>query len=64
MLPLPHIAGTASAVIGTITTAGGAMLGGAVTAAFDGTVRPFALGIAVLVTMAAALIMLVATERA
>jgi hypothetical protein len=35
-----------------------------VTAAFDGTVRPFALGIAVLVTMAAALIMLVATERA
>jgi DHA1 family bicyclomycin/chloramphenicol resistance-like MFS transporter len=64
MLPLPHIAGTASAVIGTITTAGGAMLGGAVTTAFDGTVRPFALGIAVLVTMAAALIMLVATERA
>ena len=39
MMPVPHVAGTASAVIGTITTAGGALLGGLVTGAFDGTMN-------------------------
>jgi DHA1 family bicyclomycin/chloramphenicol resistance-like MFS transporter len=42
MDPLPHVAGTASAIIATFTTAGGAVLGGVAANAFDGTVRPFA----------------------
>lgn len=42
MTPLPHVAGTASAIIATCTTAGGAILGGIAAGAFDGTVRPFA----------------------
>lgn len=46
MAPLPHVAGMASAVIGTISTAGGALLGSRIDAAFDGTVAPFAYGVA------------------
>jgi DHA1 family bicyclomycin/chloramphenicol resistance-like MFS transporter len=42
MTPLPHVAGTASAIIATVTTAGGAIFGGIAADAFDGTVRPFA----------------------
>jgi hypothetical protein len=42
MTPLPHVAGTASAIIATITSAGGAILGAVASGAFDGTVRPFA----------------------
>ncbi len=56
MLPVPHIAGTATAIIGTITVAGGALLGNLVGAAFDGTVRPFAMLTAVFVTIAVGLI--------
>lgn len=42
MTPLPHIAGTASSIITTITTAGGALLGGLANSTFDRTVRSFA----------------------
>jgi DHA1 family bicyclomycin/chloramphenicol resistance-like MFS transporter len=51
MAPLKHVAGTAAAIIGTISTIGGALLGSAVDASYDGSVRPFtiaALGFAVL----------------
>ena len=61
MTPLPHVAGTASTIIATVTTAGGALLGGLVSGAFDGTVRPFGVGIAVYVSIAAALILVGAT---
>lgn len=44
MEPMGHIAGTASAVIGTITTTGGTILGGLVGHAFDGTIMPLATG--------------------
>jgi DHA1 family bicyclomycin/chloramphenicol resistance-like MFS transporter len=40
MHPLGHIAGTASAVQGTITTFGGALIGFAIGQAFDGTPQP------------------------
>jgi MFS transporter, DHA1 family, multidrug resistance protein len=40
MEPLGRVAGTASAVFGSIHTVGGALLGYAVAQAFDGTVRP------------------------
>jgi DHA1 family bicyclomycin/chloramphenicol resistance-like MFS transporter len=62
MTPLPHVAGTASTIIATVTIAGGALLGGLVTSAFDGTVRPMGLGIAVYVWTAAALILVGATR--
>jgi DHA1 family bicyclomycin/chloramphenicol resistance-like MFS transporter len=44
MAPLGHVAGMASAVIGTISTAGGALLGSIVDGAFDGSVEPFTIG--------------------
>ena len=47
MQPVPHVAGTASALIGTITTGGGAAIGMIVTSAYDGTARPMAVGLAV-----------------
>jgi DHA1 family bicyclomycin/chloramphenicol resistance-like MFS transporter len=45
MLPLPHVAGTAAALLGTVSTAGGSLLGSIVDARFDGTVAPFAQGV-------------------
>jgi DHA1 family bicyclomycin/chloramphenicol resistance-like MFS transporter len=62
MAPMPHVAGTASAVIGTVTTAGGALLGGAVSGAFDGTTRPIAVGIFVCITVAAGMILLATAQ--
>jgi DHA1 family bicyclomycin/chloramphenicol resistance-like MFS transporter len=44
MAPLAHVAGMASAVIGTISTAGGALLGSIVDSAYDGSVEPFTIG--------------------
>lgn len=44
MAPMAHVAGMAAAIIGTISTVGGAVLGRIVDAAYDGTVRPFTLG--------------------
>ncbi len=58
MMPVPHVAGTASAVIGSITIAGGAVLGGVTTGAFDGTTRPVAIGIFIFITIAAGMILL------
>lgn len=57
MGPLPHVAGTASSIIATVTSAGGAVLGAIAAAAFDGTVRPFALFILVYVGLAAAFVL-------
>jgi len=62
MMPVPHVAGTAAAIIGTVTTAGGSLLGGAVSGAFDGTTRPFAIGISAYVIIAVALILFGATS--
>ena len=44
MQPVPHVAGMAAAIIGTVSTGGGALLGAVVDAAFDGTTRAFAYG--------------------
>jgi DHA1 family bicyclomycin/chloramphenicol resistance-like MFS transporter len=56
MTPLPHVAGTASAIIATITSAGGAILGAMASGAFDGTVHPFATYILVYLGVATVLI--------
>jgi DHA1 family bicyclomycin/chloramphenicol resistance-like MFS transporter len=42
MAPLGRVAGMGAAVLGTVTTAGGALLGGLTDNAFDGTALPFA----------------------
>jgi len=47
MQPVPHVAGTASALIGTVTTGGGAAIGMVVTSAYDGTTRPLSVGLLV-----------------
>jgi MFS transporter, DHA1 family, multidrug resistance protein len=40
MIPMAKVAGTASAIIGTVATAGGALLGTVIDRAYDGTVAP------------------------
>jgi MFS transporter, DHA1 family, multidrug resistance protein len=56
MDPMAHIAGTASAVIGTVSTALGAGLGAVLDRSFDGTVLPFSLGSALLALVALGLV--------
>jgi MFS transporter, DHA1 family, multidrug resistance protein len=56
MVPMGHVAGMASTIIGTVTTAGGALLGNRIADAFDGTVRPFA--VAMLTAVAFAFVMI------
>jgi DHA1 family bicyclomycin/chloramphenicol resistance-like MFS transporter len=52
MVPLPHVAGMASAALGAVSTAGGAVLGSIADDAFDGTVRPFATHVLIYVVLA------------
>jgi DHA1 family bicyclomycin/chloramphenicol resistance-like MFS transporter len=60
MAPLAHVAGMGSAVLGTLTTAGGALLGTFTDGAFDGTVRPFALHVVAYAAVAAVAILVLA----
>lgn len=53
MEPVPHVAGTAAAVITTVTSALGAVLGGIANSAYDGTIRPFAFALFILSAVAA-----------
>lgn len=62
MMPVPHVAGTASALIATVTTLGGSLLGSLASSRFDGTVRAMTTGVFAYVVIAAALI-LVATRE-
>jgi len=61
MEPLGHVAGTAASAQGSIQTVGGAVIGGLIGQAFDGTVLPFALGFSCLGGMA--LLFVLAAER-
>ena len=54
MAPLGHVAGMAAAIIGTISTAGGALLGSVIDSAYDGSVRPFTIGALAFAAVAAA----------
>lgn len=58
MSPVAHIAGTASSVMATVTTAGGALLGGFASDHFDGTIRPLATWFFVFIAMAAVMVMI------
>lgn len=44
MAPLGQVAGMGAAIIGTISTIGGALLGSVIDGAYDGSVRPFTIG--------------------
>ena len=58
MSPVAHIAGTASSVMATITTAGGALLGGFASGQFDGTIRPLATWFFGFISVAAVLVLI------
>lgn len=61
MEPVGRVAGSASALYGAVTASGGALLGGLIARAFNGTVLPFTLGLAL--AGGAALATIVWTER-
>jgi DHA1 family bicyclomycin/chloramphenicol resistance-like MFS transporter len=48
MEPVGRVAGSASALFGAVTASGGAVLGGLLARAFDGTTLPFSLGLLLL----------------
>jgi DHA1 family bicyclomycin/chloramphenicol resistance-like MFS transporter len=53
MRPLSQVAGTAAAIIGMVSGAGGAMLGGLIDSRFDGTVTPLAVSFVIASAVAA-----------
>jgi DHA1 family bicyclomycin/chloramphenicol resistance-like MFS transporter len=57
MAPLAHVAGMAAAIIGTVSTIGGALLGSIIDSAFDGSVKPFTVGALVFASAACAAVM-------
>ena len=57
MLPVPHVAGMASALIASVSTLGGSLLGNLASSVTDGTARPMATGIFVYLLVAAMLIL-------
>ena len=56
MTPLGKVAGMGAALLGTVTTAGGAVLGSVVDRLFDGSTTPLAVAMAVFALVAATLI--------
>ena len=58
MEPMGHLAGTASSVLGAVTTIGGAVLGGVIGHLYDSTPRPLALGVLGLTLLARAILTL------
>ena len=58
MEPLGHVAGTAAAVLGFVTTLGGGLLGAIIGQAFDGTLMPLAGGYFILGVIALVLVLL------
>lgn len=48
MIPMAAVAGTASAIIGTVATAGGALLGAVIDQAYDGSVMPLSASLLIL----------------
>lgn len=64
MMPLAHVAGTASAIITTVSTAGGSLLASFANGSFDGSTLPFTLLVAVYVVVAGVLVVFGGTRRA
>ncbi|MET0143754.1 MAG: multidrug effflux MFS transporter [Ilumatobacteraceae bacterium] len=64
MMPLPHVAGMAAALLGTVATGGGALLGSVIDARYDGTITPFANGVLVYSCIAALSILVLGLRTA
>ena len=64
MAPLGNVAGMGAAIIGTISTAGGALLGSIIDSAYDGSVRPFTIGAFAFAAAACAAVWLAGTPPA
>ena len=60
MVPVPQVAGMAAAVLGTLSTAGGAILGAFVDNSLRSSITPFAIGALTFGILASASILLVA----
>jgi DHA1 family bicyclomycin/chloramphenicol resistance-like MFS transporter len=60
MAPVPHVAGMAAAILGAAATAAGALLAAIVNAAFDNSVRPFAIGVFAFAAFAAFCVLVLA----
>jgi DHA1 family bicyclomycin/chloramphenicol resistance-like MFS transporter len=60
MAPVPHVAGMAAAMLGATATAAGALLAAIVNAAFDNSVRPFAIGVFLFALIAAFCVLVLA----
>lgn len=56
--PLAHVAGTAAAVVSTVSTAGGSMLANLANGSFDGSALPFAVFVTAYVGIAAVFVLL------
>ena len=63
MEPVGHIAGTASSVLGFVSTAGGALLGFALGQHFDGTTLPLTMGFVMLSLAAVAFVLIAERGR-
>lgn len=64
MVPVPHVAGMAAAILGATATASGALIASIVNAAFDNTVRPFAIGVFCFAVIAAFCVLFLPTRAA
>ena len=63
MGPVAHVAGMAAALLGTVSTVGGALLGSVLDSRFDGTITPFAIGALVYAGLAAGFILVLGLRR-
>ncbi len=64
MGPVAHVAGMAAALLGTVSTVGGALLGSVLDGVFNGSVTPFALGAVSLAAVAAFSILVLGRAKA
>ena len=55
LIPMGALAGTAAAVIGTVSTFGGAVIGATLDAAYDGSILPLSVGLVLSATVGTAL---------
>ncbi|MPT22641.1 MAG: MFS transporter, partial [Starkeya sp.] len=63
MEPVGHVAGTASSVLGFVSTVGGALAGFALGQNFDGTTQPLTLGFAALALAALGFVLFAESGR-
>lgn len=63
LMPLGHVAGTGSAIVATVSTAGGSMLASVANGAFNGTVTPFVVLVAAYAVLATVFVFAGSAQR-